>query len=363
MVNRRSWRVFALMHQTLSQELRCVSSGVLCSGTESCRGRHDSGLSVRTYRLLERVRREGVNVASRMEVQTLLTAHVSLSRPFPMPSGTPVEEQSPARLQDLVYARIVLSLRDSDYWIPRLKDHLLSPETSPHMLHVFSGLLRDAMDLMRELDQADDKRDGSYHRRPSIAAHPQNSRFDDWTVLVDLTRDAWVATAAAAPRSAYLVADSWSTTPYPLFRRLRFFCATHSNVVPPHQAVGWLIADDGWWLWSIETEREAIRLLVHLAGHLDNEQQDILEHAILAGPPSSMYEHVSDADFKDRVDRKTWLRLAKMEEAGSRSAIRRIGSWPTWLPSTRIGLSPPTSATSFPFGSAMARLSHQAPST
>ena len=303
--------------------------------------RHDSGPGVRTYRLLERVRREGVNVASRMEMQTLLTAHVSLSRPFSMPSITPVEDQSSARLQDLVYARIVLALRNADYWIPRLKGHLLSPDTSPHMLHVFNGLLRDAMDLMRELGQADDKRDGSYHRRPSIAAHPQNSRFDNWTVLVDLTRDAWLATAAAAPRSAYLVAEGWSTTHYPLFRRLSFFCATHSDVVPPQQAVGWLIADDGWWLWSIETEREAMRLLVHLAGHLENDQQDTLEHAILAGPPSSMYEHASDADLKDLVDRKTWLRLAKMEEAGfalsgpaDRTLVNLASEHPYWALST-----------------------------
>lgn len=278
--------------------------------------RRDSSPGVRAHLLLERVRREGVNVASRMEIQALLTAHVSLSRPFSMPGVTTVEDNPNARLQDLVNARIVLALHQSDYWISRLKDHLVTPETSPHMLPVFIGLLRDAMDLMRELGQADDRRDGSYHRRPSIGAHPQNSRFDNWTVLVDLTRDAWLATAAEAPRSAYLVAESWTTTPYPLFRRLSFFCATHSHVVPPHQAVGWLIGDDGWWLWSIETEREVIRLLVHLAGHLASEQQHTLEHAILAGPPSSMYGDAPDSDARELVDRKTWLRLAKMEEAG-----------------------------------------------
>ena len=277
--------------------------------------RHDLGLTVGTHRLLQRVRREGVTVASRMEIQRLLTVHVSLSRPFSTPSVPPIEDNSLARLQDLVYARIILSLRDADYWIPRLKGHLLSPEISPQMLHVFNGLLRDAMDLMRELDQADDKRDGSYYRRPSIAAHSQNSRFDDWRVLVDLTRDAWLATAATDPRAAHLVAESWSAAPYPLFRRLGLFASTHSDVIPPHQAIRWLVADDGWWLWSSETQREAIRLLVHLAGHLAEEHQDILERAILAGPPSSMYEDF-DSDVVHLVARKTWLRLAKMQEAG-----------------------------------------------
>ena len=278
--------------------------------------RRYEGPDLGTYRLLERVEREGVNVVSLMGIQKLLTAHVSLGRPFSIRGVTPAEDNVAGGLHELVRARVVLALRDSDHWIPRLKDQLLAPEALPHMLHVFNGLLRDAMDLMRELDLADDKRDGSYHRRPSIAAHPQNSRFDSWTVLVDLTRDAWLATAAQAPRSAYVVAESWTTTPYPLFRRLSFFCATHSDVVPPHQAVGWLVADDGWWLWSIETERESIRLLVHLAGHLESGEQEGLEHAILAGPPSSMYEDFPDADAKGLVDRKTWLRLAKMEEAG-----------------------------------------------
>ena len=275
-----------------------------------------AGPSQSNYRLLERVKRGGVNVASRMALQTLLTPHVSLSRPFSMRRVTPVEDNSTVRIRDLVYARIVVALHHSDYWIRHLKEQLLTPEASPQVLHVSSGLLRDAMDLMRELGEADDKRDRSYLDRPSIAAHQQNSRFDDWTVLVDLTHDAWLATAAVAPRSASLVAESWIDTPYPLFRRLSLFCATHSDVVPPHQAVGWLVADDGWWLWSIETEREVIRLLVHLAGHLDSEQQDTLEDAILAGPPSSMYEDSSEAEAKARVDRKTWLRLAKMEEAG-----------------------------------------------
>ena len=141
--------------------------------------RGDSGhLGVRAhYRLFERVRREGLNVASRMEMQALLTAHVSLSKPFSMLGPSPVKDYSTARLQDLVSARILLAPTVSR--IPGfadLKDHLVTPETAPHILPVFNGLLRDAMDLMRELGQADDRRDESYYRRPSISEHPQNSR-------------------------------------------------------------------------------------------------------------------------------------------------------------------------------------------
>ena len=39
----------------------------------------------------------------------------------------------------------------------------------------------------------------SYSSQPSISHHPQNTGFRDWTALVDLNRDAWLATAALSP--------------------------------------------------------------------------------------------------------------------------------------------------------------------
>ena len=278
--------------------------------------RRASGLTLDTHNLRRRLKREGLTVAWRMELQKALTPHVSLSRPFMSRAVIPGDEEVPERMADLVDARIVLPLPHAHDWIDALGDDILSPQTALPLLLVFSALLRDAMDLMRELGRADEKRDGSYVSQPSIAEHPQNSRFRDWTVLVDLARDAWLATAATDRRAAHLVAESWSAAPYPLFRRLGLHTATHSDVIPPHQAVRWLVSDDGWWLWSIETERESIRLLVYLAGYVTEEQQDTLERAILAGPPSSMYEDGFDGDGVHLVARKTWLRLAKMQEAG-----------------------------------------------
>ena len=266
--------------------------------------------------LRQRLRRYGVTAAGRMELQKALTPHVSFSRPFSLRSTIRGDEEVPERLTDLVDARIVLPLQYPHDWIDLTRDDILVPQAAQPLLHVFSALLRDAMDLKRELGQADEKRDESYISQPSIGEHPQNSRFRDWTVLVDLARDAWLATADTDSRTAHLVAESWSAGPYPLFRRLGLFAATHSDVIPPHHAVRWLVADDGWWLWSIETEREAIRLLVHLAGHSVEGHRDILERAILAGPPSPMYEDDFDGDIEHLLARKTWLRLAKMQEGG-----------------------------------------------
>ena len=63
-------------------------------------------------------------------------------------------------------------------------------------------LLRDALDLMRELGGATDTSDLSYSDQPSIGEHQQNKDFQDWTALIDLTRDAWLAMYRTNPTKA-----------------------------------------------------------------------------------------------------------------------------------------------------------------
>jgi hypothetical protein len=72
----------------------------------------------------------------------------------------------------------------------------------PALLPDFTMLLRDALDLMRELGRANDRSDRSYVHQPSISAHPQNRGFREWTVLIELARDAWLATAEHSPERA-----------------------------------------------------------------------------------------------------------------------------------------------------------------
>ena len=103
--------------------------------------------------------------------------------------------------------------------------------------------------------------------------------------MIRLTRDVWLALAAQSPERAALEAENWWHIPYPLFRRLSFFAATQDGVIPHRQALDWLLADEGWWLWSTETSREAMRLLIALVPQLDQEMLGELEEAILLGPP------------------------------------------------------------------------------
>lgn len=269
------------------------------------------------YRWRDRFKRDGLTATLRLELREMLTPRVSLREPFRWPAEDG-EAREPKRIKELVEWEIVLS---TDHVHSSLRD-LPSDErwdgALPELLSDVSALLRDALDLMRELGSAQDRSDLSYMHQPSISEHPQNRDFHDWTALIDLTRDAWLATVAQSPARAALVAQSWWHTPYPLFRRLAFFAAAQDNVIPKRQALDWLLADDHWWLWSVETEREAMRLLAALAPHLDEVMQRELEQAVLAGPPRDMFKDDIEPERWTRItDREIWLRLAKIAEAGA----------------------------------------------
>lgn len=289
------------------------------------------------YRWRDRFKRDGLTATLRLELREMLTPRVSLREPFRWPAEDD-EAREPKRIKDLVEWEIVLS---TDHVHTSLRDLPKDERWNaalPELLADVSALLRDALDLMRELGGAEDRSDLSHMHQPSITEHPQNRDFHDWTALIDLTRDAWLATAAQSPARAALMAQAWWHTPYPLFRRLAFFAAAQDNVIPKRQALDWLLADDHWWLWSVETEREAMRLLVALAPRLDAVMLRELEQAVLAGPPRDMFNDDIEPEHWIRiVDREIWLRLAKMADAGAvlgaESSARLSGlsaQYPEW---------------------------------
>ena len=168
----------------------------------------------------------------------------------------------------------------------------------------------------------DDRQDMSYVYQPSISEHPQNQDFHDWTTLIDLTRDAWLATAEKYPERARLETERWCSIPYPIFKRLVFFAAAHSSLFTTEQTLNWLLADDHWWLWSVETERETLRLLVSVAPQLNAEGRQALEGAILQGPPREMFrDDIAPEQLQHTFNREIWLHLAKCRIAGAELGV------------------------------------------
>ena len=272
---------------------------------------------LRIFLWRNRLKRDGLTAALRLELCKMLTPRVAISEAIPW-DRDPDDADGPEPSQDPVDWEIVLSIDDANSALKLLRESPRWKEVLPDLLADFGALLRDAMDLARDLGGADDRTDRSYIHRPSIADHPQNAYLPDRAVLIELTRDAWLATLETVPDRARRAAEDWCTAPYPVFRRLAFFAAVHDGIISRQQSLDWLLADDHWWLWSVETEREATRLLVALAPGLDVESLGRLERAILAGPPRSMYRNDIEPERWTRlVESEVWLRLAKMNVVGA----------------------------------------------
>ena len=276
--------------------------------------------------------RDGLTPSLRLELRKMLTPRIALSKPSRWLAAERGAGE-PERIEDLVNWEIVLSTDDAHSNLRDLSENENERWTAalPELLSDSSALLHDTLDLIREISGARDGKDWIYSWHPSISEHEQSRqrRDPDWMALIDLTRDAWLATARQSPARAALVAESWSNTPYLLFRRLALFAAAQDDVIPPRRALDWLLADQRRWLWGAETKREALRLLVSLAPRLDAAMLRELEQAVLTGPPREM----SDAEMNYKI----WLRLAKIAEAGavlnedgSRKMAQLSSKYPEW---------------------------------
>ena len=291
-------------------------------------GRVSSASRIRdsAFRLWKtRFRRYGLTTALRLELREYLTPRVSLRKLHDGSAIVDDEREREITRDELTRWEVVLF---ADNVLRNMKDLANDKHWDgalPELLTEFSSLLRDALDLTRELGNASDRTDPSYVLRPSISEHEQNTDLNDWAALIDLTHDAWLSTAGKSLGLAWCVAESWSQEPYPLFRRLAFFAAAQGKTIPSRQGLNWLLADKHWWLWSPETRRETVRLLVALAPRLTKDEMAELEKAILSGPPPTTPKNQIDREHQaDIIDWDIWLRLAKIDQA--RAALCK-GDW------------------------------------
>jgi hypothetical protein len=259
-------------------------------------------------RWLDRLKRDRLTATLRLELREVLAPKVAVKKPFRW-SEEEASVNEPARLRHLVDWELVLA---ADHVHSTLRDLGDERWTSalPDLLEDFQQLLRDALDLSRELGEADDRSDRSRWDLPSIAPHRQNRGFHDWVSLIELLRDAWLAIHRSNGNRATRIVKAWFELPYPTFKRLALFAASQDDCIPPEQWMEWLLVDGAWWLWSTETRREVCRLFVLQGRQLAGIVQERLETAILAGPPREPDR------WQDLVARPIWLYLAKLNASG-----------------------------------------------
>ena len=283
---------------------------LLLSGRIKSSRRHND-----LYRWKGRLKREGLTATLRLELRDLLAPQVALTQPF-RGDDEEASADEPTRIKQLVDWELVLA---ADHVHSALRD--LSAEqwesTLPLLSDDFQQLLRDALDLLRELGEANDSSDRSHWDLPSISPHWQNRGFRDWVSLIELLRDAWLSVHGIDSARAARIAQTWFDMPYPTFKRLALFAARQDGCIAPEQWVDWLLAEGAWWLWSPETGREVFRLLVLQGGKLAGATKDRLEAAIVAGPPRARYRDDLEPDqWEGKVARAVWLHLAKLNESG-----------------------------------------------
>ncbi len=265
------------------------------------------------YGWIDRLKSEGLSASLRLELRSFLSPMISLGRCY---GYDDISEKTPAnRLSQIFdwkpvlaadYVQSAFSDRNAEHW-----KHAL-----PALLGDFQQLLHDCLDLLREVGEADDYNDGSYVDLPSIEPHWQNRGNRDWVILIELLRDAWLAVWQTDPARATRVAMNWFDLPYPTFKRLAFFAASQDGCINSTQWFDWLLSDDHRWLWSAETQREVMRVLV-LQGHNLSSFLDQIEAIILNGPPHNIFKtNPKPETWQVIVDKSVWLRLIKLEESG-----------------------------------------------
>ncbi len=162
------------------------------------------------------------------------------------------------------YVDLRIKLRSDDHtftFVERLKKSINHSEILADLAFGVTGLVKDVYDIKRTFGKADEIQDLSYIRIPSISNHQQNHRFAEWTKLIELQRDSWQELCLAIPNNAKALVEVWKTINYPIFRRFVIYAMAESDLFSAKESLDYLLSDNSWWLWSIETQREKYRLL------------------------------------------------------------------------------------------------------
>ena len=268
------------------------------------------------YQWMDRFKRDGFSTNLRLELRELLSPKIALSKPFRWTDGGESSKNN-ERLKELVDWELVLA-RDHAYATLKDINNEQLQALLPVLLDDFQQLLRDALDLLHDLGEADEKEDRSYWDLPSISPHWQNRYSRDWVALIELLRDSWLAIRKKEPERATRIALAWFDMPYPTFKRLALFAASIDSCITFDHWVDWLIKGDAWWLWSFDTQRETMRLLALQGSKLSPKAKAKLESAILKGPPRIMYrDDLEPERWRSLVERSIWHRIAKLQSSGA----------------------------------------------
>lgn len=265
---------------------------------------------INIYDWKEDFRLYGLSLTSRIKIREILRPKIILREQI-------FEDNSSNSWRSIADIEVVIDGGNLHHEFKDFKSNKLWLEVLPELLSDFQQILKDALDLFKEVGQAEEHSDKSTWHLPSIEPHFQNKHFHDWTVLIELLRDSWLELNKINPELAAQIATQWYQLPYPTFKRLAFFAASKNSLITSSKWVNWLLTSNSILLWDSETKREVMRLLVLKGNSILIEDQSRLEEAILQGIPKELYEsNISESMLNKITDYATWLRLKKLEISG-----------------------------------------------
>lgn len=276
-----------------------------------------------TRQIVDQIRNQGLSSWLRELLRKQLAPRVTLSKAYSW------LEQEKEGVQGKL--RWDVTIQGNDLWTATKS---LDPEDNLHWKNALIDLITDfdsALHGLAEVKKALDEDRAFYDTGfspPSIEKHPQNRHSDKWGGLVELLRDSWIAVASRDPERAKNIARSWWQKPYPIFKRLALFAAKRHDIIPITVSSGWILEENGAWLWSHHIHRELLRYFATLGANIDTNVVKNLEKAILEGPPDDRFKKEKDPKELARLDaHATWLRLAKLNQGNvslSSSARRKV---------------------------------------
>ena len=155
----------------------------------------------------------------------------------------------------------------------------------------------------------------SFHRN---VAHPHGQNWDDhdWTVLIDLARDSYLALTDVDRAGADNLLRNWAHSKKPLFRRLALHALTENKKSDIRLARELLLGGRRPGLWELELRREVLRFLRLAGARLPRSLRIEIVRAIHAGPKGK--KRTMSANYAQWIRSEKALRLHKLGASGAR---------------------------------------------
>lgn len=291
-----------------------------------------------SYDLLDSLKKEPWGLTLRHDVLRSLDPAL-IVKPSMLRKMVSDETQVKDSIEFFAEMEVVLRCRDNARLLVEAIGNLPSREQIlADLADDVTSLLSRAMQLQELVQQAAQSWDWSYIHVPSISPHSQNSDFQEWTLLVGLCRDTWLALTKVDCQRARSLVERWRAIRYPIFRRLCYFAMTESNLYSPKECAAYALEDNGTWLWSSYLSRERYRLIIGVWSNLPRGAITELTSRIVGGPPLSIFRaELQEEKYLELANREIWLYLSILQREGlslpkaGRKKLQELSSaYPMW---------------------------------